>query len=51
MKVDIPHKTRLKLQKLVAQLKTFEKVAVAFSGGVDSSLLLAVAHSILRNIL
>ena len=46
MKVDIPLKTRLKLQKLVAQLKTFEKVAVAFSGGVDSSLLLAVAHRV-----
>ena len=46
MKVDIPRQTRLKLQKLVAQLKIFEKVAVAFSGGVDSSLLLAVAHRV-----
>ncbi|BBO81477.1 7-cyano-7-deazaguanine synthase [Desulfosarcina ovata subsp. sediminis] len=37
----------LKKTRLIARLKGFEKLAVALSGGVDSALLLAVAHEVI----
>ena len=41
-----------KLERLKTQIRSMERVAVAFSGGVDSSLLLRVAHDVLgRNVL
>ena len=36
-----------KLEKLETLLKGYERVAVAYSGGVDSTFLLAVAHKVL----
>ena len=36
-----------KLEQAREQLKTFEKVAVAFSGGVDSALVTKLAHDVL----
>ena len=36
--------TQQKYDKLKDELKAIGSVAVAFSGGVDSTLLLAVAH-------
>ena len=40
-------KIREKLNKLKESLKDMERVAVAFSGGVDSTFLLKVAHDVL----
>lgn len=42
-------KIREKLNKLKKDIKNMEKVAVAFSGGVDSTFLLKVAHDVLGN--
>jgi pyridinium-3,5-biscarboxylic acid mononucleotide sulfurtransferase len=43
---------RLKLDKLQDLLRTWNRFAIAFSGGVDSSLLLKVAHDLLgKNVL
>jgi len=42
-----PPARQSKLQKLVSILKPWDSLAVAFSGGVDSSFLLAVAHDTL----
>ena len=39
--------TRLKKETLVKQINKFPSLLVAFSGGVDSSFLLAVAHQVL----
>ena len=36
-----------KKQRLAAYLKELESVAVAFSGGVDSTFLLKMAHDVL----
>lgn len=38
-----------KLNKLRAYLKDLGKIAIAFSGGVDSTFLLKVAHSVLKD--
>ena len=40
---------RLKKETLVKQINTYPSLLVAFSGGVDSSFLLAVAHQVLGN--
>lgn len=51
-KNNIPEATRLKLQKLRKILQDLRKVLVAFSGGVDSTLLLRVASEVLgKNVL
>jgi uncharacterized protein len=39
--------TRSKKERLVQQLRDIDSLVIAFSGGADSSLLLAVAHEIL----
>ncbi|HPV30693.1 MAG TPA: ATP-dependent sacrificial sulfur transferase LarE [Deltaproteobacteria bacterium] len=39
--------TREKLEALKSFIRSFDKLAVAFSGGVDSTLLLSVAHEVL----
>jgi uncharacterized protein len=44
---SLPEETRLKLQLLKKQFTGWENVAVAFSGGVDSTLLLKVASEVL----
>ncbi|NQU80093.1 MAG: TIGR00268 family protein, partial [Bacteroidetes bacterium] len=38
-----------KYQKLTQMLESMGSVAVAFSGGVDSSLMIYVAHKVLKN--
>lgn len=43
----ISHGLEPKKSKLFGQLKKFKNLAVAFSGGVDSTLLLAAAHQVL----
>ena len=40
---------RLKKETLVKQINTYSSLLVAFSGGVDSSFLLAVAYQVLRD--
>lgn len=41
--------TRLKKEKLIRYLKGLDSLLVAFSGGVDSTFLLAIAHETLGN--
>jgi len=49
---DIPKTTLLKYEKLKAKLKKMGKVLIAYSGGVDSTFLLKVAHDVLgKNVL
>ena len=43
------HSWKEKLEALQETLRSYEKVAVAFSAGVDSTFLLAVAHEVLGN--
>ncbi len=43
----VPEKAKTKLNMLKTLLKTLESVAVAFSGGVDSTFLLKVASEVL----
>ena len=38
-----------KLEKLKDNLRKMSSVAIAYSGGVDSTFLLSVAHSVLEN--
>ncbi len=47
MPILIPPKTRAKYEKLKKRLSSLGGAVVAFSGGVDSSFLLAVAHDVL----
>lgn len=42
--MDITHQ---KLDKLKTYLRSLESIAIAFSGGVDSTFLLKIAHDIL----
>ena len=46
-KVEISDELKIKKERLVADLKELGSLAVGFSGGVDSSFLLAVAHETL----
>ncbi len=51
-KIRIPKTTARKLDRLKSILKRMRRVVVAFSGGVDSTLLLKVAHDVLgKNVL
>jgi uncharacterized protein len=43
----MPASLQLRKKRLAAVLKTFDRLAVALSGGVDSALLLAEAHAVL----
>jgi uncharacterized protein len=43
-----PEKFSIKKERLVKALRQFESLAIAFSGGVDSTYLLAVAHDVLK---
>jgi uncharacterized protein len=43
------HAVHLKKEKLMRHLKKLESLVVAFSGGVDSTFLLAVAHEVLKD--
>lgn len=45
MNIDLNDKT----ERLITLLKTYGRVAIAFSGGVDSTYLASVAHEILDN--
>jgi len=46
---EISNSTLAKYEKLKALLQRMEKVLIAFSGGVDSTFLLRVAHEILQD--
>lgn len=43
------HTLKQKKDKLISILKSYDSLMVAFSGGVDSMLLLAVAHEVLKD--
>jgi len=45
--VELDEETRVKYERLQAILKEMESMLVAYSGGVDSALLLKVAHDVL----